>query len=74
MENVLDDLLGKALFRLDEVAACLRVSRKTVYRWYNAGDLEGTKLRGSLMIHRASILKFLKDDSAASSARSHSPA
>jgi len=38
MENVLDDLSGKALFRLDEVAAFLRVSRKTVY----PGIMQGT--------------------------------
>jgi len=39
----------------------LSVSLKTVYRWYRAGLIEGTKVKRSLRIYRESILRLMVD-------------
>ena len=53
------DLPHKTLLRPDEVAIFLSVSLKTVYRWYRAGLIDGTKVKRSLRIYRDSILKLV---------------
>jgi excisionase family DNA binding protein len=55
------DLPHKTLLRPDEVAIFLSVSLKTVYRWYRAGLIDGTKVKRSLRIYRDSILKLMSD-------------
>jgi len=55
------DLPHKTLLRPDEVAIFLSVSLKTVYRWYRAGLIDGTKVKRSLRIYRDSILKLMTD-------------
>ena len=55
----------KELFRLDEVARYLDVSRATLYRWIDQGipgngQLEVIKVGKGLRIKRATILKIHK--------------
>jgi len=54
------NLPNKALFRPDEVAEYLSVSRKAVYAWIASGKLEAVKISGLIRIHRDEILKFQK--------------
>ena len=56
------DLPNKTLLRPDEVALFLSVSLKTVYRWYRAGVIDGTKVKRSLRIFRNSIIKLVDED------------
>ncbi|MBL8052227.1 MAG: helix-turn-helix domain-containing protein, partial [Nitrospira sp.] len=47
--------MEKATLRVEEAAALLSVSRWTIYRWVEAGRLQGTHLgKGSLRIFRES--------------------
>lgn len=59
-DNILDEVLtalpDKALLRVDEVMEFLRCSKSKVYRLYNAEDLRGTRVNGSLLIYRPSIV------------------
>lgn len=50
-----------ALLKPDEVAALLRVSRHTVYRLVNNGELPATRLgpRGSLRFREADITAYI---------------
>lgn len=51
----------KDLFRPDEVAKCLSISRATVYRWIYEGKLKSIKVGNRLIrIPRYAILKVLK--------------
>lgn len=54
------DLPSKTLLRPDEVASFLSICPKTVYRWYQAGILGGTKLNGTLRIYRESLLGLMR--------------
>jgi len=42
-----DDLPEKSLLRPEEVAGFLSVSLRTVYRWYEMGLIQGTRLNRS---------------------------
>lgn len=56
-------LMEKALFRVEEAAEVLSVSRWTIYRWVAEGRLRGTKIgKGSLRIFRESIVGLIEDN------------
>ncbi len=56
-------LMEKALFRVEETAELLSISRWTVYRWVAEGRLRGTKIgKGSLRIFRESIVGLIEDN------------
>ncbi len=59
MQKQYGDLPEKTLLRPDEVAAFLRVSVKTVYRWVAKGLLDAVRLKKSLRIYRRSVLDFI---------------
>ncbi len=50
---------GKQLLRPDEAAESLRVSRATIYRLCDAGELEAIRVGGSLRIHSRSVERIL---------------
>lgn len=51
----------KATLRVEEAAALLSVSRWTIYRWVEAGRLQGTHLgKGSLRIFRESAVSLIE--------------
>lgn len=50
--------LGR-LLTVSEVAAELRVSRMTVYRWIHAGDLPGLRVGGQLRITKSDLDDYL---------------
>ncbi len=51
----------KATLRVEEAAALLSVSRWTIYRWVEAGRLQGTYLgKGSLRIFRESAVRLIE--------------
>jgi excisionase family DNA binding protein len=53
--------MDKVLMRVDEAAAFLSVSRWTIYRWMEAGKLEGTKIgRGSVRIFKSSLDRLIE--------------
>jgi excisionase family DNA binding protein len=56
-----EELPRKSLLRPQEVADFLNVSLRTVYRWYEMGMLEGTRLKGSMRIFRESVIKLVGD-------------
>jgi excisionase family DNA binding protein len=61
----LSTLPDKLLFRLDEVAAILDVSKSTLYRWISEGvpgngKLEAVKVGKGLRIKRNTILSIQK--------------
>ncbi|KQC11110.1 MAG: hypothetical protein APR55_08185 [Methanolinea sp. SDB] len=43
----------------DECARILRVDRRTIYRWCEAGELESVRIRGRLRIRTDYIRKLL---------------
>jgi len=43
---------------VEEVAAWLRVSRDSVYRWVRAGRLPALKVAGAIRVHRAEVLRY----------------
>ncbi len=59
------------LFTTEEAAALLRVSRQTVYRLLERGELHGLRLgsgpRAPFRIERAELARFLRQDPAAAS-------
>jgi len=55
-----DDLPYRTFLKVDEVAAFLNVSSKTVYRWCDEEEIKVIKLNKSLRIFRNSLLKFIK--------------
>jgi excisionase family DNA binding protein len=66
MENMATTLwplsLSKELYRPDEVASLLRVTRQTVYNWIEHGDLRAVKIViRTLKIHRGDILKLISE-------------
>lgn len=53
--------MDKVLMRVDEAAAFLSVSRWTIYRWMEAGKLEGTKIgRGSVRVFKSSLERLIE--------------
>lgn len=53
--------MDKVLMRVDEAAAFLSVSRWTIYRWMEAGKLEGTKIgRGSVRVFKCSLDRLIE--------------
>jgi excisionase family DNA binding protein len=56
-----DDLPEKSLLRPEEVAGFLSVSLRTVYRWYEMGLIQGTRLNRSVRIFRESVIKQVKE-------------
>ncbi|MFN3681877.1 MAG: helix-turn-helix transcriptional regulator [Nitrospira sp.] len=59
----MDDLLSlqnKRLLRVDEAARLLNVSRWTIYRWVEAGQLGGTRIGvGSLRIFSDTVVALI---------------
>jgi excisionase family DNA binding protein len=59
----MDDLLAlqnKRLLRVDEAARLLNVSRWTIYRWVEAGQLGGTRIgAGSLRIFSDTVVALI---------------
>lgn len=55
--------MNKPLLRVGEAADALAISRWTIYRWVEAGRLEGTKIgRGSLRVFRASLDRLVENN------------
>lgn len=53
--------IEKTLFRVEEAAELLSVSRWTIYRWLEQGRLRGTKIgKSSLRIFRDSIIRLIE--------------
>jgi len=53
--------MDKVLMRVDEAAAFLSVSRWTIYRWMEAGKLEGSKVgRGSVRVFKSSLDRLVE--------------
>jgi excisionase family DNA binding protein len=50
----------RTMLRPSEVASFLRVSERTVYRWFELGLIEGIRINKSLRISRGSILTLLE--------------
>ena len=57
---LVDDVPDRILLKPAEVATCLRVSAKTIYRWCDMGLMESVKLNGSVRVLRASVVSFLR--------------
>ncbi|MCP9448282.1 MAG: helix-turn-helix domain-containing protein [Nitrospira sp.] len=59
----MDDLLSlqnKRLLRVDEAARLLNVSRWTIYRWVEAGQLGGTRIgAGTLRIFSETVVALI---------------
>ena len=54
-------VMEEAYYTLAEVAERLKVSRRTVYRWIQAGDLPAYKLGQEWRIQGADLEKFLEE-------------
>ena len=54
------DLPNKTLLRPDEVANFLQISRFSVYRLYECGEIDGLKAGKPLRIFRDSVITFVK--------------
>jgi excisionase family DNA binding protein len=53
--------MEKILLRVRQAADLLSVSRWTIYRWVEEGQLRGTKIgKGSLRIFRESIARLIE--------------
>jgi len=68
---IMDELLAlqnKRLLRVDEAARLLNVSRWTVYRWVEAGQLGGTRIGpGSLRIFSDTVAALINHHSVGTS-------
>lgn len=53
------ELPKKELLRPDEVADYLRVKRRTIYRWIEAGKIEAVKTNGLLRIPREAVNRVI---------------
>ncbi|MDH5669911.1 MAG: helix-turn-helix domain-containing protein [Nitrospira sp.] len=61
-------LMNKRLLRVDEAARLLNVSRWTVYRWVEAGQLGGTRIGpGSLRIFSDTVAALINHHSVGAS-------
>lgn len=54
------ELPMRTMLRPSEVASFLRVSERTVYRWFELGLIQGIRINKSLRITRGSILTLLQ--------------
>ena len=52
----MEELPGKELLRVDEVATHFRVSRSTIYLWIEHGILIAEKYRGVIRVPRESVI------------------
>ncbi len=55
------ELLLRTFMTPAEVAAFLRVRKKTVYRWFKLGVVTGIKIRRTIRITRRSVIGLLKN-------------
>ncbi|MGM0651811.1 MAG: MEDS domain-containing protein [Bacillota bacterium] len=55
-------MLNKELLTVEEVAAYLRTTPNTVYRWLRAGKLTGVKIGKEWRINKEILLAFLAED------------
>jgi excisionase family DNA binding protein len=60
----------EALLTIEEVAACLRLKRQTIYRWVQTGVLPAAKFGKEWRIRRADLEMWIDSRIPASSARS----
>lgn len=68
------EAMQKATLRVEEAAALLSVSRWTIYRWVEAGRLQGTRLgKGSLRIFHESAISLIEHNHIGLSTTSPSP-
>jgi excisionase family DNA binding protein len=51
-QSAIAELPEKAMLRPSEVASFLRVSERTVYRWFELGLIRGIRINKSLRIAR----------------------
>lgn len=54
------DLPNKTLLRPEEVASFLRLSRQSVHRLYESGEIEGIKAGKPLRLFRESVIMYMK--------------
>ena len=54
------ELPPRTMLRPSEAASFLRVSERTVYRWFDLGLIEGVRINKSLRITRGSVLTLLQ--------------
>lgn len=55
------NLTAADIITVDELAECIGANRKTVYRWFNAGQLPGARRLGrSIRIHKPTVLAWLE--------------
>lgn len=55
-----DGLPRKTLLRPQEVATIMNVSSSTIYRWYEMGVIQGTRLNRTLRIFRESVIRQIE--------------
>jgi excisionase family DNA binding protein len=60
-QSAMSELPVRAMLRPSEVASFLRVSERTVYRWFELGLIDGIRINKSLRISRGSILTLLQN-------------
>lgn len=58
------ELPARTMLRPSEVASFLRVSERTVYRWFELGLIQGVRINKSLRITRGSIVTLLEGSDA----------
>jgi excisionase family DNA binding protein len=55
-----DALPNRMLLRPQEVAVFMNVSSRTIYRWYEIGIIQGTRLNRSVRIFRDSVVNWIE--------------
>ena len=55
-----DGLPQKMLLRPQEVAVFVNVSSRTIYRWYEMGVIQGTRLNHTVRIFRESVINWVE--------------
>ena len=59
-ENKIESKTPQEVMTADEVAALLRVNRKTVYTAFKLGEIPGgRRIGGTIRFHRAAVLQWL---------------
>lgn len=53
--------IDKVLLTIHEVAAIFNLSKFTVYRMLKDGDLQATKIRGSIRVFGRSLERYISD-------------
>lgn len=73
MDEILS-LQNKRLLRVDEAARLLNISRWTVYRWVEAGQLGGTRIgAGSLRIFSDTVAALINHHCVGASVQAEAP-